>query len=274
LPPDKVDPAVTPECAEPQPPANVPTADEALAKAKELFTSWGYDLSSYEFDTPYADDWSASVNASLIIDGMKAHQYMALDTGIAKGAPDAAVSEPAIAPICDPAVTNDIASDCAIPNPEPVTVTLNSVKRDLTMLWDADNTIWLLPAYSFGSADGGIYTVIAVDDAYIEEAEAPATTEPAVIVPDTAVAPPALSVACQPLPEITIPTPDDAIRYLADAVVGYCLADAQKIADTFGYTIRVVREDGVDLEATADYSETRINVAVENGAVTEVVSMG
>ncbi|HEY7628436.1 MAG TPA: hypothetical protein VH761_15295 [Ilumatobacteraceae bacterium] len=320
LPVDKVDPAVTPECAEPQPPANVPTADEALAKAKELFTSWGYDLSSYEFDTPYADDWSASVNASLIIDGMKApitlsigfgengsiswasgslatplpgadyptigaaagldrlkeqqNQYMALDTGIAKGAPDAAVSEPAIAPICDPAVTNDIASDCAIPNPEPVTVTLNSVKRDLTMLWDADNTIWLLPAYSFGSADGGIYTVIAVDDAYIEEAEAPATTEPAVIVPDTAVAPPALSVACQPLPEITIPTPDDAIRYLADAVVGYCLADAQKIADTFGYTIRVVREDGVDLEATADYSETRINVAVENGAVTEVVSMG
>lgn len=318
LPVDKVDPAVDPECAEPQPPANVPTADEALAKAKELFTSWGYDLTSYEFDAPYADEWSASVTASLIIDGMRApitlsigfgengsiswasgslatpqpgadyptigavagfdrlkeqqNQYMALDTGIAKGAPDAAVSEPAIAPICEPAVSTDVASDCAIPNPEPVTVTLNSVKRDLTMLWDADNTIWLLPAYSFGSSDGGIYTVLAVDDAYIEQEEAPATTDPAVIVPDTAVAPPAPSVACQPLPEITEPLAP--IEQIADSVVGYCLADAQKLAENFGYTIRVVREDGVDQAVTDDLREDRINVAVENGAVTEVVSMG
>ncbi|HSB87956.1 MAG TPA: hypothetical protein VLD86_16705, partial [Ilumatobacteraceae bacterium] len=70
--PIPVEPATGPECVEPQPPANVPTADEALAKAKELFTSWGYDLSSYEFDAPYADEWSASVNAYLIIEGMKA----------------------------------------------------------------------------------------------------------------------------------------------------------------------------------------------------------
>ena len=37
-----------------------------------MFASWGYDINSYQFDDPYADEWSASVNASLMLDGMKA----------------------------------------------------------------------------------------------------------------------------------------------------------------------------------------------------------
>ena len=67
---------------------------------------------------------------------------------------------------------------------EPFTVTLTSVKSDLTMVWAADNTIWLLPAYTFGAADGGMYSVIAVEDAYIHEADPVAdgtTIEPAMI---------------------------------------------------------------------------------------------
>ena len=44
------------------------------------------------------------------------------------------------------------------------------------MIWDADNTIWLLPAYTFGTADGGLYTVIAVDDAFIQQADPDTTT--------------------------------------------------------------------------------------------------
>ena len=32
----------------------MPTNEEALAKAKELFAAWGYDLTSYTFDDPYA----------------------------------------------------------------------------------------------------------------------------------------------------------------------------------------------------------------------------
>ena len=61
-----------PDCPTPQPPAGVPTKEEALAKAKDLFASWGYDVSSYQFDEPYADEWNASVTASLVLDGMKA----------------------------------------------------------------------------------------------------------------------------------------------------------------------------------------------------------
>jgi len=222
----------------------VPTKDEALAKAKDLFTTLGYDLSAYSFEDVFADEFNASVNASLMLDGMKAqimlsvgfgengtityasgslatpqrgadyptigaaaglerlktqqNQYIGLAAdGVAtKGvndtaiAPQPAIGAPAIAP-CDAAAT----SDCAKPpvDVQPITVTLNSVKRDLTMLWAADNTIWLLPAYTFGSADGGLYTVNAVDDAYIQQADPNvATTEP-VPVPGT--------VATQPAPE-------------------------------------------------------------------------
>jgi hypothetical protein len=240
-------------CPLPQPPVGVPTKDEALAKAKQLFADWGYDVASYEFEAPYADQYGASVNASLLLEGFKApimlsvgfgengavtyasgflatpqrgadyptigaaaglerlktqqNQYVALAAdGVAtKAAPvDAATSGTAIAP--EPQLVNcDAASatDCAVPTPQTTTVTLNSVKADLTMLWAQDNTIWLLPAYTFGSADGGVYTVNAVDDAYIEQADPQvATTEvpgqdPGVVTAQTA----------PPIPATDLPAP-------------------------------------------------------------------
>ena len=228
-----------PDCQMPPPPAGVPTKDEALAKAKDLFASWGYNVESYQFDDAYADQYSASVNASLTLGGMKApitlsvgfgengaitwasgalaeaqqgadyptvgaaaglerlktqqNQYMAMGApGVMKATTDQGLVQPALgAPDIAPCEPNP-ASDCAPINNQPVTVTLNSVKPDLTMVWASDNTIWLLPAYTFGSADGGIYTVMAVDDAYIQQADPQvATTEPggapAVPVPMTAV---------------------------------------------------------------------------------------
>ena len=326
-----------PDCPVPQPPAGVPTKEEALAKAKELFASWGYDVNSYQFDDPYADEWSASVNASLLLDGMKApimlsvgfgengtvtyasgslataqrggdyptvgaaaglerlqaqqNQYLGLgDPAVMRsadqGAPETAVAgtglvapgvgavAPDIAPICE----SGAAADCGPVNTEPVTVTLNSVKNDLTMVWAADNTIWLLPAYTFGSADGGIYSVIAVPDSFIEQPAETASTQPVSDPATTAVpgnAPPPVVSGCLAGPtDLTIPAPTDAVKYVADAVIGYCVTDAQKLAESFGYTVRVARENGVDLQVTADYSESRINVAVENGAITEVLSIG
>jgi hypothetical protein len=311
--------AVVPECQAPQPPPGVPTKDEALAKAKDLFASLGYDLNSYAFDNAYADEWSASVNASLVLDGMKTQvmlsvgygengaitwasgsfatpqsggdyptigaaaglerlktqqsQYLGLGGGPATRsatvdvAAQPALGAPAIAP-CEAGP----ATDCAPVSTDPVIVTLDSVKRDLTMIWAADNTIWLLPAYTFGSADGGIYTVNAVDDAYLQQA-APdvATTEP-VIHPDTVVPPPDVAPACAPVTTMTVPAA--SVQQIADAMVGYCLVAAQELAKTFGYEVRVVRQDGVDLVVTADFSESRINVAVDGQAVTSVVSIG
>jgi hypothetical protein len=222
-----------PDCGTPNPPANVPSKDEALAKAKQLFADWGYDINSYQFDDPYADEWGASVNASLLLDGHKApillsvgfgengaltyasgslatpqrgadyptigaaagldrlktqqNQYGVETTGVMKTTDDVStgggVAVPAVAPdtaiaapACEPAAATDCPTD--VTPPEPVTVTLNSVKADLTMVWAADNTIWLLPAYTFGTADGALYTVIAVEDAFIHQADPTSDTTP------------------------------------------------------------------------------------------------
>ena len=73
--------SVMPECAAPEPPVGVPTKDEALATAKQLFADWGYDVDSYQFDEPYADEWGASVNASLLLDGMKAPVMLSVGFG-------------------------------------------------------------------------------------------------------------------------------------------------------------------------------------------------
>ena len=231
---------VAPDCPAPTPPLGVPTKDEAMAKAKQMFTAWGYEVNSFQFDAPYGDEWGASVNASLLLEGLKApvmlsvgfgengtvtyasgylatpergadyptigaaaglerlktqNQFVGgLDgTGVMRATdnvatPDVAIVadtatgvapalEPTIAP-CEPEAAT---VDCAPTKVDAVTVTLNSVKPDLTMVWAADNTIWLLPAYTFGSPDGGLYTVNAVDDAYIHQADpAPVTTEPVV----------------------------------------------------------------------------------------------
>ena len=227
-----------PDCPAPTPPAGVPTKDEALAKAKQLFADWGYDTNSFQFDDPYADEWGASVNASMLLEGLKAplmlsvgfgenatityasgflatpergadyptigaaaglerlkaqNQMIGLDdvAGVAKGAPDVANPDvsldpgtaTAIAPVVEPTVVpcepEAATVECAPTRIDPIIVTLNSVKPDLTMVWAADNTIWLLPAYTFGTADGGLYSVIAVEDAYLHQADpSVATTEP------------------------------------------------------------------------------------------------
>lgn len=249
LPAETVPPGeiVAPDCPSPQPPAGVPTKDEALATAKQLFADWGYDVSAYQFEAPYADEWGASVNASLLLDGMKTPIVVSVGfgengavtwasgtlaepqrgadyptIGAAAGlerlktqqnlygigggtimrATDEIAPQPAVgAPVSAP-LTPDVAiapceagpaSDCAPVSTQPITVTLTSVKPDLTMQWATDGTVWLLPAYTFGSADSGQYTVIAVDDAYIQQPAAePASTEPVQdpgVVPVPATAP-------------------------------------------------------------------------------------
>ena len=323
-----VDP-VAPECPTPQPPAGVPTKDEALAKAKQLFADWGYDVNSYQFDEPYADEWGASVNASLVLEGMKApvmlsvgfgenatvtyasgflatpergadyptigaaaglerlktqqNQYIGLAAdGVATKAatdiaPQPALGAPAIAP-CEAGP----ATDCAPISNDPVTVTLNSVKADLTMVWAADNTIWLLPAYTFGTADGGQYTVIAVDDAYIQQAAPEVATtdvsgqDPGA-APSSNTAPPAgdsPDISCTKFEaptEVTVPGigVDFGQRW-----IGLCLSYAESEASFLGYSVRVVRQDGVDLPVTADFSDHRFNVAVKGDVVAEIISIG
>jgi hypothetical protein len=74
-----------------------------------------------------------------------------VDTGVAVAPPDTGtgqVGEPVVIdqPVCDPT------TECVVeemPPPEPITVTFTEVRTDLTMVWAADGTIWLLPGYTF-----------------------------------------------------------------------------------------------------------------------------
>ncbi|MEI7547404.1 MAG: hypothetical protein WCK21_05025, partial [Actinomycetota bacterium] len=68
-------------------------------------------------------------------------------------------------PVCVPAA--DCVPETYLP-PEPITVHLNAAHLDLTMVWDVDGTVWLLPAYTFVAVDGGTFTVIAIDSQFID----------------------------------------------------------------------------------------------------------
>ncbi|HUF98095.1 MAG TPA: hypothetical protein VMM60_08185, partial [Ilumatobacter sp.] len=61
------------ECEAPAPPANVPTADAAEAMATKTLTTLGIDTSTSTFDT-YADEWNATVTATVTRDGVPTGQ--------------------------------------------------------------------------------------------------------------------------------------------------------------------------------------------------------
>jgi heat shock protein HslJ len=65
------------------------------------------------------------------------------------------------------------------------------------------------------------------------------------------------------------PTVSDATQQMAADVVGLPEAEAQAAVEGAGLTFRVVSRDGESFAVTDDYSLTRINVVVVDGAVTE-----
>jgi hypothetical protein len=60
----------------------------------------------------------------------------------------------------------------------------------------------------------------------------------------------------------------------AEVLVGLTLADAEAEADERGWSVRTARLDGEDLMLTEDYSPTRVNVAVDDDVVTEILFIG
>lgn len=68
--PVKTEPAVeTPVCETPAPPEGVPSGEEAEARTRELMDTVGLDPNGYELET-YADEWSAGVTATEMLDGV------------------------------------------------------------------------------------------------------------------------------------------------------------------------------------------------------------
>jgi hypothetical protein len=201
---------------------------------------------------------------------------------------------------CDPA------ADCigsTIPM-EPIVVHLTTVEQSLTVVWAQDGTVWLLPAYTFHDATDAQYTVVAVEDAFLDLAApapvdtlpvttgpvttGPVTTSPFTTAPPATVpggggsTPPDASTAPPPTgvepggPIVTAPTTPAPVdpASAAKLLVGLTLDEATKVAAQAGWTVRVSTLDGVAQQLTQDYSPTRVDVAVTSGTVSGVDSIG
>jgi hypothetical protein len=178
---------------------------------------------------------------------------------------DPALVDPAM-PVptdCDPAA--DCQIEPMVPM-EPVIVSLTDVELGLTMIWDADGSVWLLPAYNFSAADQGPFTVLAVDDEYVET---PAATE-ATDTTDTSSG----SSDGSGTPGVDVPAGEIDLDEAAAMLTGLDEAEATKVAAERGWEVRVVQRDGESLPVTMDYRTNRVNVAVDIGTITSVDSIG
>jgi hypothetical protein len=177
-------------------------------------------------------------------------------------APDATIAVEAPLDCTDPAVSCE-----AIPpaDMEPIDITLRDATASLEMQWSDDGTVWLLPGYSFTADDGGIYNVIAIDDQYLVVQTVEATPLPAPVEPPTSDAP-----AEPATPDLPVDVNDERLQ----AVIGMTQADAEAKLAEIGLTLRVIELDGVPQPATMDLRPDRVNVAVTDGVVTSVQSLG
>ena len=143
-----------------------------------------------------------------------------------------------------------------MPQPvETLTVDVERVEEELVFVWGADGSVYLVPGYAFVANQDGYesrYTVSAVPDEFVQQADAP--------VSDT-VSPPAEST-----PTVGEKVPSGAEQTL----VGLSEREAIAQAEANGWAVRVVSRDGVDLPVTMDYSESRVNLAIDADKVVRV----
>ena len=173
--------------------------------------------------------------------------------------PDAPV-DPAVDVVADPGF------GCGeFTPPEPITIHLTGVTEGLTMVWATDTTIWLLPAYDFTDADGGQYQINAVADGFIENVPVEAVPVPAPAPLPVETGSPVID------PPMTLVFP---VLDTADELVGLSESDAIARAGVQGWSVRVAQRNGEVLAVTEDFSETRVNVAVEGGKVSSILSIG
>jgi hypothetical protein len=158
---------------------------------------------------------------------------------------------------------------------DDVTVRLTSVTLSITAYWSGSGAALMLPAYVFGTPLDGTVEVLAVPDRFI-------------IVPDEFVTPvPGSPVGTAPGSlgggsgsgsVEPIPVPDTPVSTVtvesAHKLLGLSEAEATKVAEAAGWTLRVARRDGADLMLTQEYNGSRVNVALEKKVVTEILSIG
>jgi len=191
------------------------------------------------------------------------------DTAVASDIAATPVPEPASSDVEAAVTTEPATSDAAptldAPAPEVQEVLIIGVEEELVTLYGADGSIYLVPGYTFITAEdeygyAGRYTVSALPDEYMQVADA-VNEVPLSIAPETAA--PAVDPAVDP----DMPVAQE----VADTVLGMSEAEATKTAEAKGLTVRVGSRDGEDFPLTMDYRTDRVTLTVKADKVTAVV---
>jgi hypothetical protein len=236
--------------------------------------------------------------------------YGGFGGGVAVADSAGAVTEPAMAveeppPADEPPADEPVTDEPVLIDPmpvepplpvEPVVVTLVDVQPDLWWAWDADGTVWLLPAYRFIDSEGGWHVAPAVTDEYLIQADPVMIDEPIPVEPDGGIGdgaepvttpesvPPVEIEDSAEAPEDSAGDPDvvdiepgtdpEAAIPLLEESVGLSIEEFASEAKAAGFETRVVMQDGESLAVTMDYRTDRVNVVVEGPRVVAIDSIG
>lgn len=162
--------------------------------------------------------------------------------------------------------------------PEPVVVKITGVSPGL-MRWDtadAESPIaYLVPTYRFAVESGGFVEVLALtpDGFEIVSPTPPITVEPQPMPGEPKPVDPGLTP--EPVPTSAAPEASGSSSGTASAeILGLTESEATDLLARNGEELRVVERDGEKLAVTRDYRDTRVNVVVLDGRVTEVTGRG
>ena len=166
----------------------------------------------------------------------------------------------------EPGPDDTIPVDTMPVEPQTVTVDVEGVEEELVYLWSEDGNIYLVPGYAFIATQDGYesrYLVSAMPKEFVEQPddeEQPSETD----VPTTEASETTEVPGGDGGEDVIVPEGDE------QALVGLSEKDAIDEANSRGWDIRVVARDGEEFPITMDYSRSRVNITVVEGAVTEV----
>lgn len=245
--------------------------DEAIARLNDQNAMWagGYGR-GIGVDVAMADDLQVSVAESGVAEQTPGATPASMPPEELPVTSVPGESAPGESPPIESLPVESLPPD-VIPEPESITVTLVGVEADVWWAWDADGSVWLLPAYRFIDTDGGWHVVPAVTDEFMIQVAPPVDAPVPMPEPMPVVDPP---VSVEPAPDASGIEPELFDTTALDPSVGKSLADFTADAKALGADVRVVEQDGVALAVTMDFAVNRVNVAVDGDTVTAIISVG
>jgi hypothetical protein len=139
-------------------------------------------------------------------------------------------------------------------------VEITDVTPSLLRVDSPDGTVWVVPSWTMTDGNEVQYVVPALSRAAFRVASACCGGDGGGVVRPL---PAPVPLPAQPAPPVE-PAVSDAD---AAALVGLGEAEATKVAESNGWTVRVVARDGESFAVTDDYRLDRVNLTIEDGAV-------